>query len=82
MQPKTSSFSLQGIAPVGDEESWGDPAASTILAIAVFLGQVLISGVCLASEEALFVFSCWEGKTGQGGGLGAELDCLVACFPL
>jgi len=35
----------------------GNPAASTILAIAVFVGQVLISGVCSASEEALFVFS-------------------------
>jgi len=55
MQPKTSSFSLQGIAPVGDEESWGDPAASTILAIAVFLGQVLIR-VCVLLQRKLSLF--------------------------
>ena len=55
---KTSSFSLQGrnrAAPVGDEESWGDPAASTILAIVVFLGQVLIR-VCVLLQRKLSLF--------------------------
>ena len=62
MQPKTSSFSLQGrnrAAPVGDEESWGIQQHQQF-----FSYSCVISGVCLALGEALFVFSRWAGGTG------------------
>jgi hypothetical protein len=45
---KTFSFPLQRrnrAVPVGDEESSGNPTASTFLALAVLIGQVLFSGV-------------------------------------
>ena len=59
---KTSSFSLQGrnrAAPVGDEESWGIQQHQQF-----FSYSCVISGVCLALGEALFVFSRWAGGTG------------------